>query len=160
MRTAALLGVVASLWATLAVAEQPADRAAVLAAIGRWDTAWATKDHELGAQDYADDAHWVNAFGMERSGRAAISDTLKEVFALPFVMSGQSEPMVDSVRFLDDDAAVVESKVERRGQSASSGEALGVRRTSHLRVFQKRSGQWLIVSHLISDARDRERPAH
>ena len=159
MRTATLLGAAAMLLANQAVAE-PADEAAVRAAIARWDKAWATKDAALGAQDYADDAHWVNAFGMERKGRAAIGDTLKEVFALPFVMTGQSEPMIDDVRLLDDEVAIVESKVERRGQTLPSGEQLGMRRTSHLRVFQKRDGRWVIVSHLISDARDRERPAH
>jgi len=160
MRTLVLLGAAAMLLASQAAAEPADDEAAVRAAIARWDQAWATKDAALGAQDYADDAHWVNAFGMERQGRAAIGDTLKEVFALPFVMTGQSEPMIDTVRLLDDEVAIVESKVERRGQQLPSGEQLGMRRTSHLRVFQRRDGRWVIVSHLISDARDRERPAH
>lgn len=136
------------------------DRASVIEAIERWDQAWKSKDSRLGAQDYSDDAHWVNAFGMRRTGRAAVEQTLKEVFALPFVTAGESQTVHHDVRFLKPDVAVVATAVERRGQLTPDGEELGVRHTSHLRVFQRHEGHWQIVSHLISDARDRQAPRH
>jgi uncharacterized protein (TIGR02246 family) len=148
------------LGASAAAAQGPADRQLVVAAIDRWDRAWEVKDPALGAQDYSEDADWVNAFGMQRAGRGAIQDTLAEVFGLPFVAAGESRTMAHDVRFLGDDVAVVATRVERRGQLSPAGESLGVRHTSHLRVFERREGRWLIVSHLISDARDRQAPAH
>ncbi len=137
-----------------------ADRAVILAAIDRWDKAWQVKDAALGAQDYSDDALWVNAFGMRRTGRRAIRETLAEVFGLPFVAAGNSMTIGHDVRFIGRDVAVVASRVERRGQLAPGGEELGARQTSHLRVFHRRKGRWVILSHLISDARDRTAPGH
>jgi len=55
---------------------------------------------------------------------------------------------------------VVLTQVEREGQKTPSGEDLGVRRTSHLRVLVKEAGQWRIVSHVISDARDPRAARH
>lgn len=143
-----------------ASAQGSGDYQSVIAAIDRWDRAWEVKDAALGSQDYADDALWVNAFGMRRTGRAAIRATLAEVFALPFVAAGNSDTVDHDVRFPGEDVALVATRVERRGQRSPGGEELGVRHTSHLRVFERREGRWLIVSHLISDARDREGARH
>ena len=149
------------LWLPSAASGQnSADYQSVLAAIDRWDRAWQARDAVLGSQDYSDDALWVNAFGMRRTGRVAVEATLAEVFALPFVAAGNSETVDHDVRFPDEDVAVVESRVERRGQMSPAGEELGVRHTSHLRVFERRAGRWLITSHLISDARDRGGARH
>ena len=141
-------------------ADRAVDTRAVEAAVDRWTEAWQVKDAALAARDYADDAEWTNAFGQTQRGRAAIEAQLREVFALPFVTAGQSAPTAQTVRFLRPDVALVWTRVERRGQQAPSGEALGLRRTSHLRVFERRGGAWVITSHLISDARDTAAPQH
>lgn len=138
----------------------PADRAAIETAYQNWYAAWKTKDHMLAAKDYSDDAIWVNAFGMRRVGRKAIEQSLKDVFAMDFVMAGRSETVEKTVRFIPPNVALVTSAVEREGQKTSSGDDLPTRRTSHLRVFAKTAGSWKIVSHLISDARSKERPGH
>jgi uncharacterized protein (TIGR02246 family) len=130
------------------------DQALIEQAIENWNKAWQTKDSKLAAQDYSDDADWTNAFGMKRKGRADIEKVLAEVFALPFVMAGQSKTVEQSVRFINPDVALVVTRVERAGQRVPSGAELGTRQTSHLRVLIKFQGQWKIVSHLISDARD------
>lgn len=132
------------------------DQAAIQAAIVRWDHAWESKDAVLAARDYAEDADWTNAFGMIRKGRSAIQATLTEVFALPFVMAGSSETVGQEIRFLGPDTALVLTRVRRAGQQLPDGQALGTRQTNHLRVFSRIEGRWQIVSHLISDARDRE----
>jgi hypothetical protein len=93
---------------------------------------------------------------MKRKGRADIEKVLAEVFALPFVMAGQSKTVEQSVRFINPDVALVLTRVERVGQRVPSGAELGTRQTSHLRVLVKSKGQWKIISHLISDARDTE----
>jgi uncharacterized protein (TIGR02246 family) len=132
------------------------DQALIEQAIENWNKAWQTKDSRLAAQDYSDDADWTNAFGMKRKGRADIEKVLAEVFALPFVMAGQSKTVEQSVRFINPDVALVLTRVERVGQRVPSGAELGTRQTSHLRVLVKSKGQWKIISHLISDARDTE----
>jgi len=93
---------------------------------------------------------------MKRKGRAEIEKILAEVFALSFVMAGQSKTVEQSVKFIKPDVALVITRVERVGQQVASGAALGTRQTSHLRVLVKHKKQWKIISHLISDARNTE----
>ena len=128
--------------------------------IDNWNKAWQTKDFKLASRDYSEDADWTNAFGMKRKGRAEIEKVLAEVFALPFVMAGQSTTVEQSVKFIKPDVALVITRVERQGQQAASGPALGTRRTSHLRVLVRYEKQWKIVNHLISDARDTQQEKH
>lgn len=136
------------------------DQALIEQAVGNWNRAWQTKDSKLAAQDYSDDADWTNAFGMKRKGRAEIERALAEVFALPFVMAGQSRTVEQSFRSINPDVALVITRVERVGQRVPSGAELGTRQTTHLRVLVKSKGQWKIISHLISDARDTEQRGH
>jgi uncharacterized protein (TIGR02246 family) len=137
-----------------------ADSAAIEAALGRWYRAWEARDAALGAQDYTEDAEWTNAFGMRRQGRAAIEATLREVFALRFVVAGESRATAEEIRWLGPDVALVVSRVERAGQQTPTGASLGTRQTTHHRVFVRAGGVWRIASHLISDARDRQQASH
>jgi uncharacterized protein (TIGR02246 family) len=136
------------------------DQPAIEQVIENWNRAWQTKDPKLAAQDYSDDADWTNAFGMKRKGRTEIEKILTEVFALPFVMAGQSRTLEQSVKLIKPDVALVTTLVERTGQQVGSGAELGPRQTSHLRVLIKSKGRWKIISHLISDARHTEQRGH
>lgn len=140
--------------------EQSVDTAAIEQAVENWNTAWKVEDPKLAAQDYSEDADWTNAFGMTRVGRADIEQLLTEVFALPFVMAGDSETVDQAIRFIGPDHAVVLTRVQRAGQLDPTGQGMGQRRTSHLRVFAKTGGRWQIISHLISDARDTQKGDH
>jgi uncharacterized protein (TIGR02246 family) len=100
------------------------------------------KDAKLAARDYSDDADWTNAFWMKRTGRAEIERFLAEVFSRLFVMAGQSKTAEQSVRFVKPDVALVITRVERVGQRTPSGDELGTRHTSHLRVLLKTRGGW------------------
>lgn len=134
------------------------DRKAIEQAYENWYRAWEIKDAKLAAQDYADNAVWINAFGMKRNGQKEIEKTLEQVFSMDFVMAGESKTVEKTITFLKPDVAIINSRVEREGQKSPSGEQMLTRQTSHLRVFVKTDGKWQIVSHLISDARDRENP--
>lgn len=136
------------------------DQAAVEQVLENWNRAWQTKSSKLAAQDYSDDADWTNAFGMKRKGQAQIEKFLAEVFSLPFVMTAQSKVIEQSVKFIKPDVALVITRVERVGQRTPAGEELGTRETTHLRVLIKSNGNWKIISHLISDARDPQRREH
>jgi uncharacterized protein (TIGR02246 family) len=128
--------------------------------IENWNQGWLKKDAKLAAKDYSDDADWTNAFGMKKKGRAEIQQFLTEVFSLPFVMAGQSKTAEQSVRMVTPNVAIVTTRVERVGQLTPTGEQLGTRQTSHVRVLLKAGNEWKIISHLISDARDPERREH
>ncbi len=158
--TALLVAVLATGRAHAQGTGSAADSAAITAAVHNWFRAWEVKDAALGARDYTTDATWTNAFGMTRQGRTAIEATLREVFALPFVTAGESRPTAQEIRWLRPDVALVLTSVERAGQQAPDGAPLGIRRTTHHRVFLRGAAGWQIVSHLISDARSQQRPSH
>jgi uncharacterized protein (TIGR02246 family) len=131
----------------------PPDSAAIFSAVEHWERAWEVHDPVLAASDYSDDADWTNAFGMRRGGRAEIQSLLTEVFGLPFVMAGRTDYEYHDLRFLSRTIAVLRSRALRDGQQLPNGTVEDTRRTNHLRVFEKRDGTWLIVSHLIGDER-------
>lgn len=160
MKKIFLLALISICLTVVSVSGQSKDQLLIEQTIENWNKAWQTKDHKLAAQDYSDDADWTNAFGMTRKGRTEIEKILAEVFALPFVMAGQSKTAEQTVKFIKKDVATVVTRVERVGQQVPTGTELGTRQTSHLRVLVKSKGQWKIISHLISDARDTERPKH
>lgn len=159
--TAVLFAIV--LFADIALAQSTTPRTdtpLIEKVIENWNQGWLKKDAKLAAKDYSNDADWTNAFGMKKKGRAEIEQFLTQVFSLPFVMAGQSKSSEESVRMLRPDVALVITRVERVGQLTPTGEQLGTRQTSHLRVLLKVDGEWKIISHLISDARDPERREH
>jgi uncharacterized protein (TIGR02246 family) len=136
------------------------DRAAIEKAVENWMAAWERKDVHLAVQDYAEDADWTNVFGVWCRSRAELDTTLTQIFSSPFAMAGRDSVVGQEVRFLRPDVALVRTRVERRGQLMPSGEPMGTRHTTHLRVFERTEAGWKVVSHLISDARDQQQPQH
>lgn len=122
--------------------------------VENWFTAWQRGDADLAVRDYAEDADWTNVFGVRCRSRAELRATLTDIFSQPSVMAGSDIIVGHEMRFLGPDTAVSRTAIERRGQRTSSGTPLGLRRTTHLRVLVRVEGEWRIVSHLISDARD------
>ena len=135
------------------------DTRAIERIIEDWRVGWELGDPRLAARAYADDADWTNAFGVTRTGRAAIEATLTELFSLPEVMAGRDTVIGIEVRLVRRDVAVARTRVERTGQLTPSGNPMGTRHTTHLRVLQKSEAGWRVISHLISDARDLDPPA-
>lgn len=135
----------------------PADSSAIMAAVERWERGWEVYDPELAARDYSDDADWTNAFGMRRIGRDSIQSLLTEVFGVSAVTAGTTRYEYHDLDFLSPDIALLRSRAIREGQQLADGTA-PVRRIGHLRVFRKRAGEWLIVSHLIADERTPGQP--
>ncbi|TDI47696.1 MAG: SgcJ/EcaC family oxidoreductase [Acidobacteria bacterium] len=129
------------------------DRETIIQAIERWENAWKTKDAELAARDYTEDADWTNAFGMRRLGRESIEALLTDIFKMPTVMAGSTQYEFHDLKFLGPRIALLRSRSIRTGQQLPDGTTQPPRRINHLRVFVKRGDRWLIVSHLISDER-------
>lgn len=139
---------------------KPRDSLQILAIIDDWNKAWQTADHGLATRGYSIDAHFTNAFGDKRNGKEDIEALLKEVFALRFVMAGNSETSEHRYQALNKTTINVHTAVIRKGQQMPDGSVIPDRKTTHMRVFQKVAGKWQIKAHLISDARDKQIPKH
>ena len=139
---------------------QTDDSLQVVTILNDWNKGWQIKDFKLATKGYSDSAYFTNAFGDKRIGKNQIETLLKEVFSLPFVMSGSSETVTYQIQVLDSANLIVYSSVVRRGQKMPDNSIIPDRQTSHMRVFQKNNGAWHIVGHLISDARDKQIPKH
>lgn len=104
---------------------------------------------------YAADADWTNAFGTSRQGREEIVSYLEALFQDERFAAGKPVgPPQASIRFLGDDVAVAKTYIEREGQRTVEGGELPVRRNHSLKVLERGSGGWQIVSEIYMDARD------
>lgn len=147
---------ITALWSANSAAQSEADEQAILESFESWNSGWTEGDAGLAVQDYAEDTDWTNAFGDRFEGKTTLRDGLAYIFSLGFVMAGDSAGNeYNDVTFLSPDVAMVRSKLVRSGQQTSSGEVMPDRHINHLRVYQKRDGRWLIVSHLISQAKEK-----
>ncbi len=132
------------------------DHYAILATFESWNEGWKQRDVKRALTHYADDVDWTNAFGDRYRSKAELEQGLSYIFGLDFVMAGSSETNeYTDIRFLSDSIALVRSKLVRSNQETSDGIVMPARRINHLRVFEKRDGQWLIVSHLIAQEQDK-----
>jgi uncharacterized protein (TIGR02246 family) len=156
MKTIFLVLVVAFALPNTAYSQSSDDTAAVLAVFESWNEGWAEADATLAVQDYADDADWTNAFGDRIQGRDALRKKLQHIFNLDFVMAGDTggNEYADVI-FLSPDVALIRSKLVRTGQQTSTGATMPDRHINHLRVLRRQSGTWQIVSHLISQAKEK-----
>lgn len=156
MKLAIPLLLLVMVWPNNSWAQSDEDRDAILGTFSTWNKGWAQVDADLAVQDYAEDTDWTNAFGDRFEGRERLRDGLARIFSLGFVMAGTSaENEFTDIDFLSPDIAIVRSKLVRTGQQRSSGELMPDRHINHLRVYQKRDGRWLIVSHMISQAQEK-----
>ena len=136
-----------------------ADSIEIVHKIDDWNTGWKVKDYKLATKWYSEAADFTNAFGHSKTGKVEIEKFMKGVFDLPFVMAGDSRVRKQKIVQLDKNVVLVITSIERTGQKSPDEKELGIRQTTHHRVFKKRS-EWLIVAHLISDARDTESNKH
>lgn len=135
------------------------DRLEINQKIADWNQAWKIKDASLAAKWYSEDADFTNAFGFSMIGKSEIDSYLTRVFKMDFVMAGNSEQTSIKLKYISSNTILAISTIERKGQKTNDGEELGPRQTSHHRLFQKKDS-WLIVAHLISDARSIETKKH
>lgn len=137
---------------TNAQALSESDSLQIVNKINDWNQGWKTKDVELACKWYSKNADFTNAFGFNRIGKSEIQEYLTEVFGFDFVMAGKTEQTTLKLKKIGDNAILVITTVERKGQKSSDDKDLGTRKTSHYRIFEKTS-DWFITAHLISDAR-------
>jgi len=128
------------------------DSIQIVEKVNDWNNAWKVKDASLAAKWYSDDADFTNAFGFSMIGKDAIEEYLTRVFNMDFVMAGNSEQTSLKLKYISENSILVISTISRIGQKSNDNSEIGPRRTTHHRLFQK-DEDWMIIGHLISDAR-------
>jgi uncharacterized protein (TIGR02246 family) len=135
----------------------PADIAAIRQVVEDWDHTFAEANADVSAPDFADDALWINAFGVIKHGRQEIHAFLGSIFDRPgrggfeAVHVTGSEPWV---RFVRPDVAVVHSRSWFSGQRSASGQEYPERRIHYLRILTKEQGRWAIAAQMVMDEKD------
>lgn len=116
-------------------------------------TAWVRRDPDLAVRDYAEQTDWTNVFGVTCTNRDELRAVVLDMFSQPHVMAGEDTLVGQDIRFIRPDVALVKTRVERHGQLLPTGQPMGTRYTTHLRVLVRGEEGWRIVSHLISDSK-------
>ena len=127
------------------------DEAAILSVLSRWEEAWSNGDASMAAEDYADNADWLNPWGDRLAGRASIERFLEAMFSDPQFGYRKTEVTSRTVRFIKPDVAVALTTFEVVGQRATSGHEVPRRYGHSCRVLSKREGRWSILTHFFMD---------
>ncbi len=133
-------------------------RSSINKSIDAWDNGWENKDVELSLKYYADSTDWTNAFGDRVRTKEELRALLETIFGLDFVMSGENDYGENEILFLNDSIATARSLNIRKNQNWPDGTPMADRYNNHLRVYKKINGDWLIISHIISQAWPKNRP--
>ena len=140
-----------------------ADAKAISSLMSGFSSAWARQDVDAVVAAYAEDAEWVNAFGLVYRGHAELRQRFTDLFQRfpaprstdtaqeASSSSGGPPPGRISLRYVGSDAAVVHTFTESRW--GPSRDESAVRRVMVTYVLGKRAGTWKIVHQMIMDAR-------
>ena len=133
-----------------------ADEARIVQALLTVVTAFTTRHADALLTAYSLDADWIDEFGTALHGRDAIVAHLRHQFADPRLTAASlAAPPMLTLRWLDDDAVIATTSLERRQHTAIDGRRVSRRRTYSLKVLiRSAEDRWLIVSDIYADARD------
>jgi len=112
-----------------------------------------TRDAEAMRGLYVNDADWTNAYGTTLSGRDAIVDHLRRLFADATYKVGETvgRPRMQ-LRLVGSDVVVAKTYAEVKDEGKPEGSAR-LRRTHSLKVLAKQpDGTWKIESEMFMDA--------
>jgi uncharacterized protein (TIGR02246 family) len=113
------------------------------------------RDAKLRASLFTEDGVFINAFGLQREGRAAIEQFWTELFAIGTFNQTEVKITQLKVRFLTPDVAIVDRFEEATGQRGMETQRLLPPRWIHLTLIMKRSGdRWLMAYYSAADLRE------
>ena len=129
----------------------PEDRREATEVLERFDRGFLARDACEATAGYADDAEWMNAFGVRKTGRAEIRAFFESVWAQAHTHSYRVVRTGQAIRFLQTDVAIAWGSWTGDEQRTHDGELLPPRVGNDLRILTKRDGRWQIASHMIMD---------
>jgi uncharacterized protein (TIGR02246 family) len=134
--------------------DEPGVRAAVMQRV----EGQRTRNAILSASVFADDAVWINAFGIRVVGRAAIQEFLAGLYADPgFVQAQFVPPQIEEIVFLRPDVAVARTFSRIQGQRLSDGTMIAERRTHNTMTLTHEPAGWRVCYEVVTDERSRSR---
>jgi uncharacterized protein (TIGR02246 family) len=127
------------------------DEAVVKTIVDHWRQAWERFDASVLQEDYAEDADWLNAFGVRKSGSADIVAYVAQVVKRSDLQGRRTTWGEIRVRFVRGDIATAYRDYQTLGHKTPDGRELAERRTHAYWLLVKEAGKWRIASHIISD---------
>jgi len=128
-----------------------ADEVAIKEIVDHWQQAWNTYNASVLEGDYADDADWMNSFGVKNKGSAKILSFMAVALKSPEVAGRHTVWNEPRIRFVRPDVAIVYRDYQTVGQKTTAGKDMPQRNTHSTWVLSKELGKWRIVSQVISD---------
>ena len=127
------------------------DEVAIRAIVNHWQQSWENFDPSVLQGDYADDADWLNAFGIRIKGGAKILDFVSTVVKRPNVQGRHTTWDEPSIRFVRPDVALAYRDYRTIGHKTFDGKEMPQRNTHSTWILTKDDGRWRIASQVISD---------
>jgi len=127
------------------------DEAAIRMIVNHWQQAWEKFDASVLVDDYAEDADWLNAFGVRNKGREKILAFMTQVVKRPTVQGRTTIWGEPQVRFVRSDVAITTRDYQTKGHKTPDGVEMAERKTHCTWVLTKDNGKWRIASQMISD---------
>lgn len=127
------------------------DEAAIRAIVNHWQQTWENHDTSVLAGDYAEDADWLNAFGVRLKGGAKIVTFVSTVVKRATVQGRHTTWGEPTVRFVLPDVALAYRDYSTVGHKTPNGQEMPERKTHSTWFMTKKGGKWRIDSHVICD---------
>jgi uncharacterized protein (TIGR02246 family) len=127
------------------------DEATIRAIVNHWQQSWENFDASVLAGDYAEDADWLNAFGVRIKGGAKIVEFVSKVVKRPGVQGRHTTWGESTVRFVRPDVALASRDYTTVGHKTPNGQEMPERHTHSTWLLTKDGGKWRIASQVISD---------
>jgi uncharacterized protein (TIGR02246 family) len=149
------LAIVFTIAVIVAAAQQAGtrdDEAAIRRVVNHWQETWDKFDASVLASDFAEDADWLNAFGVRLKGQAKILEFMTAMVKRPNVQGRKTAWDEPDIRFLRPDVAVAYRSYRTVGHKTPDGKEMAVRDTHATWFLTKDVGRWHIASQVIYDA--------
>lgn len=132
------------------------DMNAVRALIERQRDVWRRRAPLALEEVYAEDVHWMNAFGSRLIGRTHVIRYLEALWATPqFQARNPVRDETFDLWFIDADAVVLHAFHSVSGQRSLLGEEIA-RRTHSEKIIVRVEAGWIIKSEVFFDERDQK----
>ncbi len=130
---------------------QQGDEAAIRAIVNHWRDTWEKFDASALEGDYAENADWLNAFGVRIEGGPKIVAFMRQMVKRPNVQGRHTIWEEPRIRFLRPDVAVAYLDYKTVGHKLPNGIEMPQRNTHSTWVLAKDAGGWRIASQVIYD---------
>ena len=127
------------------------DEAAIRTIVGHWQQTWDDFDASYLAGDFADDADWLNAFGVSIQGRSIILTFMTAMVKRPNVQARHITWDEPRIRFVRSDVAIAYRNYRTVGHRTLDGKEMSQRNTHSTWFLTKGRGKWRISSQIIYD---------